>query len=356
MNYVIPNSPMARLGKILILAGCLAGAAFHAHGTTYSFNNADGTGLWTDDGNWVGGSGPVNDGANAGNDPIYLTDTGTMVNLNVDIASYPPAGASLEVLPGAQYTITGTDNPSFNYQGSFDTGSVTYVDTSLSFLYNNASLAPDLAGFDSQSNWATANSTVLGGTGTINLFYGTGTLSMDTPDYNPANNVGPAIAPGDPTINGGIGTLTINGSINMSTASGGDQFDFVFGAAGNSLLVVTGSLTMGYPPGPLLSSTNGVSLAETFNISSLGGVTPGTYDLITYNSSEGAISSDVLSNDILNLPAGWTGALESSDGVIALNLTSTGAVPEPATYGMVLSGAVLLLGFGRFRRRRRAEA
>jgi len=320
MNNHNSTSGISARVKALLLTGCLLAIASNLQAQTSSgtFTNGDGNGLWSDGGNWAGGTSP---GSGFNTIPLYLTNTGSATVLNVD--SVGASGGTLEVSAGASYTITGNEINFYAGNGNFDNGSTTYVDNTLNFMYGNA-------------NVPLSNTTLLGGTGSILLNSGN-YLSLYTEDFNPSNNFGPTLSPGDPLINGGVGTLTIGGGLALGNGSGGVKFNFAFGPTGNSMVALSGNL--------LMPSFGG----ETFNITNSGSDGPGTYNLITYSGS--AISPSTLAADTLNLPAGWVGSLESTDGVVALDLTS---VPEPGTYVMILGGAGMLLGLRRYRRRGQA--
>ena len=303
-------------------AGCL-GAATSTQAAIYTFDGHSGVDSnWSTANNWVGNAVPV-DGIYAGSD-ITLR-TGANVS-NVDL---PWSVNTLTVASGTTYTLTGSQ---LDVHDNIDVTATAklYVNNTTNSWYGKLTVG------DNASHGA---ATTLGGNGTIAC-----DVALTATGWPPFGN-DTVLSPGDPAINGGIGTFTITKSLSMS--ANGASLNFVFGAAGNSKVAV----------GTALDLTQGTAV----NITSLGGVTPGIYDLITYNGA--AISSTTLNGDgaglyggnpgvQLNLPAGWSASLVSTVGHLSLDVTSV-SVPEPVGLGLLTVGAAGLLAR---RRRQRCHA
>ena len=157
-----------------------------------------------------------------------------------------------------------------------------------------------------------------------------------------------SITPGDPTVNGGIGTLTLNGGL---TASSGLTLNFVLDGEGfvpgvdSSLLEV-----------PTLS-LNGV---VTVNFTTVDTVLTGTPYTVMYggNGTTSWTAGDNLSFDI-SAPAGY--ALDETYGTGGYMFDTGGsgddflsvqfvAAPEPSTWALMGLGVVLVAGAARFRK------
>lgn len=162
---------------------------------------------------------------------------------------------------------------------------------------------------------------ILGGTGTIarTLEFTTGTSGSGT------------LSPGDPSVNGGIGTLSVLSSQGASF-SNDTQLVFDFGAGGDhDLLSVSGDLIL-----------DGV-----LNVNDLGLDTLGTYNIATYT---GTLTDNGLSFG--TMPAGWSYSLNVDEAAKAIQL-SISAIPEHRSTGVLLAlGTVLGVFCWRLRRRR----
>jgi len=149
-----------------------------------------------------------------------------------------------------------------------------------------------------------------------------------------------SITPGDPTVNGGIGTLTLNGGL---AASNGLTLNFVLDGENtnpgidNSLLIVP-TLTL-----------DGV---VTVNFSTVDTVLTDTYYTVMTANNESDATWTLGSNLSFdfNAPAGY--AVESyvldPDGkTFSVEFE---AVPEPSTWALMGLGVVLVAGTARFRK------
>ena len=109
-----------------------------------------------------------------------------------------------------------------------------------------------------------------------------------------------SIAPGDNTSGnfGGIGTLTVGGL----TLSNGAMVDFDLGPT-SDLLAVTGALTL-----------NGATL----NVQEAGGLTSGTYEIMSYGSLPGGFNAGSLL--VSSLPAGFSALVVNNPGANQIDL------------------------------------
>jgi hypothetical protein len=155
-----------------------------------------------------------------------------------------------------------------------------------------------------------------------------------------ADGANSSITPGDPTVNGGIGTLTLNGGL---TATSGLTLNFVLDGEGTALGVDSSLLVV-----PTLS-LNGL---VTVNFTTLDSVVTDSYYTVIY-ANNNPNASWTLGNNLsfaFNAPAGYE--------VEGYKLSKAGdtfsvefeAVPEPTTWALMGLGAVLVAGAARFRK------
>jgi len=303
-----------------LAASCLAVvglfAVASAQATTYTFTGGGADANYSNPDNWTGGEVPPN----GNNSDVELSSSGSVVN--VDTAGYQPN--KLTVLPGSTYRLQGQALTTGVNQ-DVQAGATLYVNNTLNSAY----------GFLSSEG-------TLGGIGTLNMGSGLGLSNGVTVSQ------GSTFAPGDPLINNGIGTLTINGAngLNMGAGWGNPSFaKFTIGATGNSQAVVNGGA---------LHLTAGANDGSTFIFTDAGGATIGKYTLITYDGAPidpALLATQNSPSHPMQLPDGWVATLGSDsvgNGRSELFVDVT-AVPEPASMGLVLA-----IGAGALVRRRRA--
>jgi hypothetical protein len=163
-----------------------------------------------------------------------------------------------------------------------------------------------------------------------------------------ADGANSSITPGDPTVNGGIGTLTLNGGL---TASSGLTLNFVLDGEGTMPGVDSSLLEV-----PTLS-LNGV---VTVNFTTVDTVVTGTPYTVMYggNGTTSWTAGDNLSFDI-SAPAGY--ALDETYGTGGYMFDTGGSgddflsvqfveAPEPSTWALMGLGVVLVAGAARFRK------
>lgn len=236
-------------------------------------------------------------------------------------------GAGATVLTGDGTDFTGTTTIS---AGSLRTdatlgGDVTVQSGGTLVVGSSGSLTGSLtlangAHFDNNGTYAAAltlgSGRILGGTGTF-----TGLVTADS---------GAHIAPGNSP-----GTITFTGGLALND---GAVFDFQLGSSSDLVVVSGGPLTGS-------SSVGGITL----NLSNAGGFAAGTYTLLNYAGA--SLSSFDLSDFVLGSTiSGYTYSLGFANN--SLQLTAVSAVPEPATVAAIMGA--LTLGFGAYRKRRRA--
>jgi fibronectin-binding autotransporter adhesin len=147
-----------------------------------------------------------------------------------------------------------------------------------------------------------------------------------------------AITPGDPTVNNGIGTLTLNGGL---TATSGLTLNFVLDGEGNAVGVDSSRLIV-----PDLTLSGPV----TVNFSTVDTIETGVYYTVIDANNESASWNVSGANFTFNAPAGYA--------VDNYKLSTTGdtfsvefdAVPEPSTWALMGLGVVLVVGAARFRK------
>ena len=150
------------------------------------------------------------------------------------------------------------------------------------------------------------NSTYSGATAiNVGTLAGTGTLASTV-----TVNSGAFIAPGDNTSGnfGGAGTLTLGGL----TLNTGAQVDLDLGTSGNDLLAVNGVLTLG---------------VATVNIQPFGTLTGGVYEVMSYGTLGGNVSTLLAGN----LPVGFSGIFSNNAALDQIDLELFGGRrPGPA--------------------------
>jgi len=152
-------------------------------------------------------------------------------------------------------------------------------------------------------------------------------------------NSGSILSPGE----GGIGTLTFSGNLDLSlavtpTATGALTFDLGSSGIGDEVLVSGGTLTIG----------SGVLAFDDFAFVPGAGFGNGTYTLFSSVTAINGTLDPVLA-DLTGTINGRTATLGlSADGTSIL----LAVVPEPDPAAMIMAGLGSLLGLQRFRRRR----
>ncbi len=189
-------------------------------------------------------------------------------------------------------TITGSGN--FNKGRALPGGA---ADVATQILTGNNSLGPVNVNAGSlifngtnTTGAVTVNGGTLGGTGSVS---GAATVNSDA-----------HVAPGS----SGIGTLTLNGGL---TLNAGSILDFELGAPGTSdLLNVT------------LSNGLNIAGATTVNLSNAGGLAVGNYTLIDY---AGSLGGNFANLALGTTPSGFSYALNNTGSVITLSVTGASA-------------------------------
>jgi len=193
--------------------------------------------------------------------------------------------------------------------------------------------------------------TALSSTQTYATLGGTGDTSVAVTAVG-ANS---SITPGDPTVNGGIGALTLAGGL---TASSGLTLNFVLNGEGG------GTETPGVNNSVLNVLTLTLNGPVTMNFTTLDTVATGVY----YTVIEG------LDPDNANAVANWSGVgnpaftfnapagyqvesyiLDTTLGDTQTFSVEFEAVPEPSVYGLLGIGLVGLVAINRFRRLGRVQ-
>ena len=150
---------------------------------------------------------------------------------------------------------------------------------------------------------------------------------------------GGVIAPGDPLVNGGIGTLTLNGG-GVTNAilqmDAGSSFAFTLGPADASDMLRFYNYA---GASDFLRDSDGVVL-------NFFSAQEGEFDLFSFYSDAGSTLTDAGFDELTSffeLGSGLDGFIATWDydttGIISLQLS---AVPEPATSALVLGGLLLL--------------
>ena len=258
-----------------------------------------------------------------------------------------------DALDGANNVLSiGSNNQNTVYSGALSSAGVTKVGTgSLTFsgvnTYNRGTTisagtlllnTPKVAGDSGTGTGAvTVSAGTLGGTGIVRPD-GSSVISVSS---------GAFIAPGDNSLAGGIGNLTLDGggtSGALLTMASGAEFSFQLGTGLSSDQVSFWNYG---------TSADFVRNNNVINISALLGATDGTYNLFSFYSDNGdtlkayGFSSGLTLNFI---DPGMTGSLSYDFGEINLVMS---AIPEPSPLALLAAGSIGLLAL---RRRRRARA
>jgi hypothetical protein len=184
-----------------------------------------------------------------------------------------------------------------------------------------------------------ATSSLVPGTQTRATLGGIGSVSAPVT----AAGANSSITPGDPTINNGIGTLTLSGGL---TAGTGVTFN----------IELNGAAANGYDTVAFNGSNLTLSGTVTFNFTNLSGKLDTTpYDVLTGFSANttGGSSLDTAVYDLV-APAGYVATVDPTDllpgaTTFAVDFTAV-SVPEPSTWAMIGLGLMVLVVMGRFRR------
>jgi len=135
------------------------------------------------------------------------------------------------------------------------------------------------------------------------------------------------LSPGDPTTNGGVGSLTLQSDLTMHA---GSSLSYDLGTTSNSdLTIVRGALT----------------LAGSLDINAMSGFGPGIYDLINYGTFAGG------SLTIGSAPSGYGYRFVEQNNQVDLIVTIQ-SVPEPRS--LVLMAIGLAAALSAYRRNRHA--
>jgi fibronectin-binding autotransporter adhesin len=159
---------------------------------------------------------------------------------------------------------------------------------------------------------------------------------------------GATLAPGS---TGTIGNLTLTKGLNLAS---GTNLKFDLGTATalpatsiNSALIVDGALT-------LPAATLNLNLVNNAGANGQGSLGAGVYDLLSYNSMTGASAGNITSLFNITAPAGFSYQVsDTGNGVGQIDLTvqSTGAVPEPSSWALLIGGLAMLIGIQKLRHR-----
>ncbi|NIM48679.1 MAG: PEP-CTERM sorting domain-containing protein, partial [Gemmatimonadales bacterium] len=234
--------------------------------------------------------------------------------------------------------ITGTDL-NLTFDGAGDTTvSTTGITIGTGTLTKNGSGTTTLSGTNTYTGPTIVNAGTLlvngdnsAATGAVTVntggtLGGTGTIGGDTSIAS-----GGFLSPGD----GGVGTLTFNGDLDISAAVGGPDGSLLFDV-GDTVVLTSGTLTIG----------DGLLNVFDFVFS---GITPGTYPLFLTNNVIATVVPDGLAE-----PTDFTAGNrryriflsdDNTDIYLSIHL-----IPEPTTLGLAVIG---LLGLVLWRPRRR---
>jgi hypothetical protein len=147
-----------------------------------------------------------------------------------------------------------------------------------------------------------------------------------------------SITPGDPTVNNGIGTLTLSGGL---TATSGLTLNFVLNGEGtglgtNSSLLIVPTLTL-----------DGV---VTVNFTTLDTVVTDSYYTVMSANNEPGSTWTGTPSFTFNAPAGYEVEKYIFDKRGDTFSVEFEAVPEPSTWALMGLGALLVAGAARFRK------
>jgi hypothetical protein len=205
-------------------------------------------------------------------------------------------------------------------------GSSTFDNFTGQVIIQSGSLVMEKTSFGQASKIAVASGATLKTNTAINLtldsattLTGAGTIMLGSGVSTLYTSAGSHVAPGD----SGVGTLIINGSMNIAN---GTIFDFDLGAVSDSLNI-SGALVLG----------SGLIL----NVNLLNDAAIGQYDLINFSSLSGASAgANVTSMFTIN---GLSGLVAGTDYTISIDSTGTKLqfdlnalpIPEPSTWVML---------------------
>ena len=265
----------------------------------------------------LGGLG-ANNGATAG---TGLFSTGGTLNFTVDLGQSQTIGGSIAE-SGVQSNLPGSGVVSLLKDGL---GTLTLTGDSSAANFGYSGGTSILAGTLLADN-ATGSAT---GSGGVSVFSGA-TLGGTGTIAGAVTSIGGGLTAGDPTLIGGVGTLTLSTSLSLDAAS---SLSFSLGTTSHSDRIDVGGAT---------------TLAGVVNLNALTGFGVGTYDLINY----GTLVSDHLT--LGTTPAGFQYQLGDNTTLkqVDLIVTAAAAVPEPGSLILLVTG-IGLAGLASHRRRSR---
>jgi hypothetical protein len=308
----------------------------------------------------VGGTGEFltdADNVNVTGQVEFSNGGGTIGGALADTTTF--SGQEIVGYSGTAMDLTSAAGGRVNFIGDIHNGnndSIVKVGAGTIALKNTQGRAEDQnAGWEIQNgtmlvNGTDANNSSLSGSGleidqvaTASLVpnmqtYATLGGTGDTHVAVTADGANSSITPGDPTVNGGIGTLTLAGGL---TATSGLTMNFKLNGGANSELDVTGAFSLNGP--------------VTVNFQALGPVAIDTpYTLM--KGGAGVWTKGADTSFTFNTPAGYV--LDPSfgtDGYIFSTTPDGGSfsvefIPEPSTWALMGLGLVALLAIGRFRK------
>jgi hypothetical protein len=275
---------------------------------------------------------------------------GSVINTGTAALIYNVSGRinGMNVASGMVVLNSGTLNGGSN---NISVGPNTTTTTQNPYLVLNG-LATSSGAFTLGVNNNPTYTSILGGTGTLQFTNSANGVVLIQAPSNSANK-GNIIRPGDPTVNSGIGTLTINSKLQLNDgqSTSFNVLEFQIDTASNyDQLIVTG-----------VGATNrnyGISIGNNTKLSLLfldpNGIQIGDYDLITYGSqllNWNKLAFDASTQTFLNSLAGlgYSYSLQNilndpldptQGGTVVFSIS---AIPEPASLVLLATGVVITI-------------